>query len=132
MDVVIDTSALIAVIAGEPEKERLIQLTSGAELIAPQSVHWEIGNALSAMMKSQRIVLSQAARAIEIYQKIPIRFVEVELEASLEIVDELGIYAYDAYLIRCALQYKSPLLTLDQGLAEAAKEMKVKLQEVEQ
>jgi predicted nucleic acid-binding protein len=132
MDVVIDTSALIAVIAGEPEKEKLIQMTSGAELIAPQSVHWEIGNALSAMMKRQRIVLSQATRAIEIYQKIPIRFVEVELEDTLEIVDKLSIYAYDAYLIRCAIKYKSPLLTLDQGLAEAAKEMNVKLQEVEQ
>jgi predicted nucleic acid-binding protein len=132
MDVVIDTSALIAVIAGEPEKEKLIQMTSGAELIAPQSVHWEIGNALSAMMKRQIIVLSQAARAIEIYQRIPIRFVEVELEDTLEIVDKLNIYAYDAYLIRCAIKYKSPLLTLDQGLAEAAKELNVKLQEVEQ
>ena len=132
MDVVIDTSALIAVIAGEPEKEKLIRMTSGAELIAPQSVHWEIGNALSAMMKRQRIVLSQATRAIEIYKKIPIRFVEVELEDTLEIVDKLSIYAYDAYLIRCAIKYKSPLLTLDQGLAEAAKEMNVKLQEVEQ
>jgi predicted nucleic acid-binding protein len=132
MDVVIDTSTLIAVIADEPEKEKLIQMTSGAELIAPQSVHWEIGNALSAMMKRQRIVLSQAIRAIGIYQKIPIRFVEVELEDTLEIVDKLGIYAYDAYLIRCAIKYKSPLLTLDQGLAEAAKEMNVKLQEVEQ
>ena len=132
MDVVIDTSALIAVIAGEPEKEKLIRMTSGAELIAPQSVHWEIGNALSAMMKRQIIVLSQAARAIEIYHRIPIRFVEVELEDTLEIVDKLNIYAYDAYLIRCAIKYKSPLLTLDQGLAEAAKEVNVKLQEVEQ
>ena len=132
MDVVIDTSALIAVIADEPEKGKLIQMTSGAELIAPQSVHWEIGNALSAIMKRQRIVLSQATRAIGIYQKISIRFVEVKLEDTLEIVDKLGIYAYEAYLIRCAIKYKSPLLTLDQGLAEAAKEMNVKLQEVGQ
>jgi predicted nucleic acid-binding protein len=131
MDIVIDTSALIAVIAAEPEKEKLIQMTSGAELIAPQSVHWEIGNALSAMLKRRRIVFSQAARAIEIYRKIPIRFVDVELEDTLEIVDELSIYAYDAYLIRCAIKYKAPLLTLDQGLAEAAKKMNVKLQEVE-
>lgn len=132
MDIVIDTSALIAVVADEPEKERLIQLTSGAELIAPQSVHWEIGNALSAMLRRQRIVLSQATQAIGIYRKISIRFVEVELEDTLEIAGELGIYAHDAYLIRCAAKYNSPLLTLDQSLVKAAKEMNVKVKEVEQ
>lgn len=45
MDIVIDASAIIAVLAGEPERERLLSLTSGANLIAPPSVHWEIGNA---------------------------------------------------------------------------------------
>ena len=43
MDIVIDTSAIIAVIANEPEKPSLIRLTSGADLIAPASVHLEIG-----------------------------------------------------------------------------------------
>ncbi len=51
MDIVLDTSVIIAVIANEPEKRVLIRLTKGAELIAPQSVHWEIGNAFSAMLK---------------------------------------------------------------------------------
>ena len=40
MEVVVDTSVLIAAIANEPEKEALIELTRGAGLIAPQSVHW--------------------------------------------------------------------------------------------
>lgn len=131
MDIVVDTSALIAVIAGEPIKGRLIEMTSGAVLIAPQSVHWEIGNALSAMLKRRRITRSQALQAIEVYRKIPLRFVEVELEHTLKMVDQLSIYAYDAYLIRCALKYKAPLLTLDHGLAEAADKLHVKLLVVE-
>jgi len=55
MNIVIDTSALIAVIAEEPERNRLIELTSGCTLIAPGSVPWEIGNAFSAMFKQKRL-----------------------------------------------------------------------------
>jgi hypothetical protein len=33
MDVVIDTSALVAVIVGEPERNRIIELTTGCSLI---------------------------------------------------------------------------------------------------
>jgi predicted nucleic acid-binding protein len=130
MDIVVDTSVIIAVIANEPEKEALVELTKGANLIAPHSVHWEIGNAFSAMLKRERIRVEQAIQAIRLYQQIPIRFVDVELEESLKIADTLGIYAYDAYLIRCALKYKSPLISLDRKLVNAAKEMKARVTEV--
>ena len=130
MDIVVDTSTIIAVIANEPEREALVELTTGADLIAPHSVHWEIGNAFSAMLRRERVKVEQAIQAIRLYQRIPIRFVDVELEESLQIADTLGIYAYDAYLIRCALKYKSPLISLDRKLINAAKEMKARVIEV--
>ena len=130
MDIVVDTSAIIAVIANKPEKEALVELTTGADLIAPRSVHWEIGNAFSAMLRRERIKVEQAIQAVKLYQKIPIRFVDVELEETLRIADALGIYAYDAYLIRCALKYRAPLISLDRNLVNAAKEMRVKVIEV--
>lgn len=43
MDVVIDTSALIAVIVDEPERHRIIEFTTGNTLIGPGSIPWEIG-----------------------------------------------------------------------------------------
>ena len=130
MDIVVDTSVVIAVIANEPVKEALVELTTGADLIAPHSVHWEVGNALSAMLRRERIKIEQAIQAVQIYQQIPIRFVNVELEETLKIAAALGIYAYDAYLIRCAVKYKSPLISLDRGLIGAAKEMQARVIEV--
>ena len=129
-NIVVDTSVIIAVIANEPTKPTLIRLTKGADLIAPRSVHWEIGDAFSAMFKRGRITVAQALQAVKVYRTIPIRLVDVELEQSLRIADTLGIYAYDAYLIRCALKYKSPLLSLDQRLANSAKRMKARVIEV--
>ena len=130
MNVVIDASAIIAVVAAEPQRSALIEATRGADLLAPQSVHWEIGNAFSAMIRRNRITLDQAAVSIRAYQRIPIRFLEIDLQASLEIADRLGIYAYDAYLIRCALRYNAPLLSLDRSLVSAARKLNVQVIEV--
>lgn len=130
MEIVVDASVLIAVIANEDEKEKLVAMTEEAELIAPLSVHWEIGNAFSSLLKRKRVTIDEALRAIEIYLQIPVRFVEVELTESLELADELGLYAYDAYLLRCAAKYRLPLLTLDARLIQAAKEKKIQVLEV--
>jgi predicted nucleic acid-binding protein len=130
MKFVVDASVIIAVIANEPEKDQLIEITKGADLLAPASVHWEIGNAFSAMMKQGRVSLEQALEAIEIYRKIPIRYTEVELKNSLAIVAKYGIYAYDAYLLRCATKYNSALITLNRKLVQVAQEMNIEVVEV--
>jgi predicted nucleic acid-binding protein len=129
-DLVADTSTVIAVIANEPEKPLLIAKSQGYDLIAPRSLDWEIGNAFSAMMKRGRISLEQATAALEIYQQIPINLIDIDLKQALEIVDNYKVYAYDAYMIACALNHDCPLLTLDGGLAYAAKAAGVEVWEV--
>ena len=128
MAIVIDTSALIAVLLSEPERPSLIKSTRSAELVAPNSVHWEVGNALTAALKRRRVTLSQAQRALTAYGAIPIRFLDVDLALSVEVAAEHDLYAYDAYLIVCALQQRAPLLTLDAALGRAASAAGVTLQ----
>ncbi len=120
MELVIDTSAIIAVLVRESHRAALIEVTAGADLLAPPSVHWEVGNAFSAMFKRRRLTLRQAHRALEAYRQIPIRFSDVALVQALEVSKDLDIYAYDAYVIACALQHRCALLSLDRGLVEAA------------
>jgi predicted nucleic acid-binding protein len=130
MEIITDASVLVAVIVNEGRRQSLILSSRGADLIAPASVHWEIGNALSAMLKRGRIMPEQVAKAIAAYERIPLRYVDVELDQSLSVAAELDIYAYDAYLLRCALKYRAPLLTLDRGLIHVAKQMNIETVEV--
>ena len=123
MNITIDKSALIAVIGNEVSKGKIIEITKGCSLCSPVSVHWEIGNAFSAMFKRQSISLESAKKALKIYQEIPIKFIDIPLENTLEISKELDIYAYDAYLILCAHKTSTSLLTLDKGLKSAAEKM---------
>ncbi len=116
MDIVVDASVIIAVIAGEPERERLLKLTRKVNLLAPPSVHWEIGNAFSAMLRRGRTTIEAVRQALGLYARVPIRFVDVDLDGALELAVEFKLYAYDAYLLSCARRYRAPLLTLDNGL----------------
>jgi predicted nucleic acid-binding protein len=129
MQVVIDTSALIAVVANEPEKLTLVAATTGAELVAPASLHWEVGNAFSAMLKRERITFEQADAALKEYARIPIRLIDLPLRDTLELAHELGIYAYDAYFLVAARTLRCELLTLDRGLMRAARQSEVPLLE---
>lgn len=130
MDIVVDTSIIIAVIANESHKQSLIEITQGHTLIAPQSIKWEVGNALSAMFKRKRIGIDDAIRAIQIYEQIPMRIVNIDLDKAIQIVHRLNIYAYDAYLIQCALKFNAPLLTLDRGLRHASQQAQVEIIEI--
>lgn len=129
-EIVIDTSAVVAVITDASEKAGLIRMTADAALVAPSSVHWEVGNAFSAMMRRGRLTTGLAARALDIYQSIPIRFVDVDLTASLAIASEHRLYAYDAYLLECARARRAPLLTLDRALARVATKMTIDVMEI--
>jgi len=130
MNYVVDTSIIISVITNEKHKKRLVELTEGAELTAPSSLHWEIGNALSAMIKRKRVTLTQTLAAIEAYRDIPLRFSDIELDTALELCAKLNVYAYDAYVIGCALKHKYSLLTLDKELINAAQKAGVTITEV--
>jgi ABC-2 type transport system ATP-binding protein len=126
-----DGSVIIAVIANEPQKPALIELTSGAALLAPTPVHWEVGNAFSAMLKRQRITLKQAKTALQVFHTIPIRWLDVDLTEALEAAAQLDVYAYDAYVIAAARKQKCSLLALDGGLVHAAKVAGVPVLEVD-
>lgn len=130
MDIVIDTSALIAVIVGEPERNKIIELTTGKTLIGPGSIPWEIGNAFSAMFKQDRLTLGEARKGLSIFKTIPIRYVEPDFPNVLRLSKEINMYAYDVYLLDCAIRYKSPLLTLDRKLISVAQNINIDILEI--
>ena len=117
---VIDTSALLAVLLDEPERPALIAATKGAVLFAPASLPWEVGNALVAATRRRRLTAAEAQRAWTAYERVPLRLVEVDIPRAVALALELKLYAYDAYMLEVARQRGLPLLTLDQRLRAAA------------
>jgi predicted nucleic acid-binding protein len=121
MAITIDTSAVIAIINGEPVKPRLLTLIGSEALTAPGSLPWEVGNAFSAMFKQGRASEADAVAALQILRQMPIDLVDVSLENAMGLAAKYRIYAYDAYILECAIRAGGLLLTLDGGLRHAAR-----------
>jgi predicted nucleic acid-binding protein len=130
MRIAIDTSALIAVMVNQVEKSLIIGITQGAELIAPSSVKWEIGNALSSLYKRNKILENQLDEAINSFNHIPIHFEHPDLKEVLKICVKHQMYAYDAYVIACAKDFHVPILTLDLAMKSIAGKEHVKVMEI--
>jgi predicted nucleic acid-binding protein len=131
LEVTVDTSIIVAVILNEASKPALLEATSGAELLAPPTLPWEVGNALSALFERRRIDLDQATTALASFGRIALRLADVDVEASVRLAHEQSIYAYDAYVLECARRYRTPLLSLDGPLRTVARKIDVKVMEVD-
>lgn len=127
MNVIADTNVLLAVALNEPEKERIVGLTAGVTAIAPEILPYEVGNALSAMVKRRRLTHSEAMEAEGAVARIPVRLVSIDISASLQIALVHNIYAYDAYFLRCAQSLACPILTLDRRMKQVAEHLGLKV-----
>ena len=61
---------------------------------------------------------------------LPLRFCDISLVDALKLSNRLNIYAYDAYVLACALNYNCPLVSLDAGLLEVAQNTGIEVLEV--
>ena len=129
MNITADTNTFIAVALNEPERGIIIRLTEGHDLVAPEVLPFEIGNALTAMMIKNALRKEEVTAAWEIVQEIPVDLRHTDIKSALKIAIKFNIYAYDAYFLECADNLRSPILTLDLGMKRVAKKIGIKILE---
>lgn len=130
MKIILDTSVIIALLSSETERNAIIEKIDGKDFICPESVIAEIGNAVSAMFKRNRITLEEGKELIIAFQNLKIQLLPLNLTRSVEICDKYNIYAYDSYVLECAERLKSDLATLDKRMKDVASELKISIAEV--
>jgi predicted nucleic acid-binding protein len=129
MNSVADTNIFLAVILDEPEKANIIQLTSETDIISPEIMPYEMGNALTAMVKRKQLTHDEALSTFEAANSIPVRLVSVDIQQALKLAFEHNIYAYDAYFLYCAKHLSCPLITLDKRMKKAAYDLGIEILE---
>ena len=130
MRVIADTNIFLAVTLYEPERDEIIRLTSGYDLVAPDVLPFEIGNALSAMLKKGRLAPDELLSVWDAVMQIPVDLRGVDIHSALKIAAQFNIYAYDAYFLICAFSLHSPLITLDRRMMQVAKSLDIHTMEV--
>ena len=130
MDVLVDASAIMAVILNEPNRDKVIQLTENAVLLTPEVISFEIGNALINLYKRHKITEGELVEAYRVYTTLPMRIIKVDIERSLKIACRYQIYAYDAYYLEIAYRYKIPLVTFDSLMRRVALSLKIDVTDI--
>jgi len=130
-DLVVDTSAILAVLLEEPEKEAVVNVTMGRILSAPASLRWEVGNAAAAGVKRRRLTPSRARQLVTDFERVTIRELTIDLLRAVDLALELGLYAYDGYILEAARSSGYPLLALDATIQRSAKKLGLPLVEIE-
>ncbi|MDA3797916.1 MAG: type II toxin-antitoxin system VapC family toxin [Kiritimatiellae bacterium] len=130
MKITADTNTFLAVTLNEPERDKIIKLTLGHDLIAPNILPFEIGNTLSAMLKRNRLEHDELLSVWDATQQIPVDLRNINIRDALKIVSKFNIYAYDAYFLVCAISLGCPLITLDRRMIEVAQSLGIQIMEV--
>jgi predicted nucleic acid-binding protein len=130
-NIVIDTSAILAVLLDEPEKQAVIEATMGSIVCAPASLRWEVGNAATAGVKRRRLTPERAQQLVSDFEQVTIRELAIDLRRAVHLGLELGIYAYDAYILEAARSSGFQLLALDGPIRQNAKRLGLTLVELD-
>jgi len=129
VEIVVDTNTFLSVALDEPERARIVELTTGHDLVAPEVLPFEIGNALTALMNRGVLQAKEVSMVWDAVQAIPVDLRAVDVKEALGIAVRFGMYAYDAYFLECALGLRLPLLTLDKGMKTVARELAIEVLE---
>jgi predicted nucleic acid-binding protein len=128
---VIDTSAILAVLLDEPEKQAVVEATAGSVVCAPASLRWEVGNAATAGVKRRRLTTERARQLVSDFEQVRIRELAIDILRAVDLGLELGIYAYDAYSLEAARSSGFPLLALDGPIRRNAEKLGLSLVELD-
>jgi len=117
--IVIDCSAICAILFDEPWRAEAMSRIAGKTLFAPWLLDHEVAN---VALKKHRLNWSREslATALDDYAQYPIERRETEVAAQFALADRYKLSAYDAAYLWLAAELKAPLATFDEKLAKAA------------
>jgi len=116
---VVDTSAIAALLFGEPEAETVADLLEGASLVAPALLSFELTNVCLIKMRRHPDQQSALTSAFRLRDRLGVRETAVNHDEMLDLATSTGLTAYDASYLWLSRYLGVELVTLDRQLAKA-------------
>ena len=116
--IVVDASALAAVLFNEPEGEPVLASVDGA-LAAPNVLLYELASICAAKLARQPANADTILSRYRLFVELDIELTEPDWLGLPQLANEWRISAYDAAYLQLALARKAPLVTIDARLAKA-------------
>jgi predicted nucleic acid-binding protein len=117
--VVLDASALAAILFAEPGASDVVEQIDGRTLFAPDLIRYEIANVCLTKLKQNPGVRSGILEQFAAWEHIGLQLSAVPSEALIFAATQSRITAYDAAYLCLARALNAELVTLDNQLRTA-------------
>jgi predicted nucleic acid-binding protein len=118
--VVVDASAIAAILFGEPEGPTLAAHLQDETLLAPGLLDFELMHVAVKKAERQPEAQAQIMLTLQAVSSLPIARIAVPAAAVFTLARETGLTAYDACYLWLARSRDAELVTLDRILARAS------------
>ena len=125
-DIVINSSCVLSFLLNQEGSKKVVSIVGENQLVAPSYLPFEIGNAISKLIKRKLISVYEGVSVFHEFARIPIRLIEPDIPNSIVIAGESESYAYDCYYLNIASQMVLPLFTYDDKMKETAEKRGIK------
>lgn len=118
---VVDASAIVALLFGEPEAERVTARLGDESLAAPALLPFEVANACLTKLRRPASDREALTSAFGMLARMDITTVAVDHAEVVALAERTGLTAYDASYLWLAAALGADLVTLDRRLEAAAR-----------
>lgn len=120
-DVVVDTSALAALLFGEPEAEVVAHRLQGRRMLAPTLLGYELASVYLKKARQHPALARSLRSALGLFSRMGIHQVQVPTSELPDTARRTGLTTYDAAYLWLAQSTGAELVTLDATLEAAAR-----------
>jgi len=120
---VVDTSALAALLFGEPEAERVASQLANDKLAAPAVLPFEMASVCLKKLRRHPEQREAILTAYALMDPLAIDYFPVEMKEIIALAEGSKLTVYDAAYLWLAQSLDSELITLDMTLARAAQRL---------
>jgi predicted nucleic acid-binding protein len=116
---VVDASAILAILFGEPDASRVVERLGARDLAAPSLLPYEIMNAAATKVRRGEVTRDAADIVVSAFANVRIALHEPAASDLFRLAVETRLTAYDAAYLWLARSLSADLVTLDGKLAGA-------------
>jgi predicted nucleic acid-binding protein len=113
---IVDTSALAALVFGEPEAELVAKNMTGFNLVAPHLLWYELTSVCLKKIKRYPEKSNEILNAFQLAANLQIELTDVDHSAVVPLAQETNLTSYDAAFLWLSRECGGLLITLDQEL----------------
>jgi predicted nucleic acid-binding protein len=124
MTIVVDASAVGAMLFNEPEGATIRAHVRDESLVAPELIDYELANICMKRMRRYQDESTETLALLEGLQHVPIARIRVPPRPVAELAAQTNLSAYDAAYLWLALSRGAELVTLDRRLADVNERMR--------